>query len=717
MTTSIHKELVDERLANLERRLQDLETMLVPLRHRAHRPTSLPVATTEPGGAEPFREPERPYPKPPIANESARRAAGERTVAMGDLLGGRVLAWIGGVAVLLGIVLFLALAISRGWIGIEARVIFAALGSSALMGTGMWLHPRRGRTEASIAMVGTATSGLFATLIVASEVYGLIAPLVAVAGAMVVGALATALATRWAGKAIGAIGLLGALASPVLVGAAPDAVVVTILAVGGACATWTAVAKRWNWLALTSVLICAGQWGYWLGTGQPVLADVGTLAWFSGLGLVGALGMRAEGERHGVIAAASLASLSAIVTAVIGASVLQDAAGGYWAEVWLLALAVAHAGAGLAAPRWTAVPIQFRRLLLVIGVVLADGAFGLSATGIGLAIGWGATAVAFAVLHRRAFSHDGDELLVRLGIGTHIALTLARALIAAPPSTLGHSPTDLVSTLSVATLAASCLASGYLAGPRTAAWVRAVNAIGLAAVAYLTAQALTGASEVTAFALEAAALAEIARRSGDGFPRFGMFAFLGVAALHTLAIEAPPSALLTGVSSLPETGVALGALALAQLLLARADQQLRPLLVTGSAAALLYLASAAIITVFQPSSVIAAGILLDLSARQEGQVLLSACWSVVGLVGLVAGLRRNSLAIRNASLGLLLLTVMKVFLYDLSTLTSLYRVASFIALGLLLLAGAFAYQRLRPPATTSAKRRTAPATDPARDLA
>jgi uncharacterized membrane protein len=44
-----------------------------------------------------------------------------------------------------------------------------------------------------------------------------------------------------------------------------------------------------------------------------------------------------------------------------------------------------------------------------------------------------------------------------------------------------------------------------------------------------------------------------------------------------------------------------------------------------------------------------------------------------------------------------LLTVAKVFLYDLSALTSLYRVVSLIALGLLLLVGAFAYQRLRPP--------------------
>lgn len=44
-----------------------------------------------------------------------------------------------------------------------------------------------------------------------------------------------------------------------------------------------------------------------------------------------------------------------------------------------------------------------------------------------------------------------------------------------------------------------------------------------------------------------------------------------------------------------------------------------------------------------------------------------------------------------------MLTVAKVFLYDLSTLTSIYRVVSFTAVGLLFLAGAFAYQRLRPP--------------------
>jgi uncharacterized membrane protein len=45
---------------------------------------------------------------------------------------------------------------------------------------------------------------------------------------------------------------------------------------------------------------------------------------------------------------------------------------------------------------------------------------------------------------------------------------------------------------------------------------------------------------------------------------------------------------------------------------------------------------------------------------------------------------------------LLGIAVFKVFFYDLAELESIYRVLSFIALGLLLLVGAFAYQRVRP---------------------
>ena len=124
---------------------------------------------------------------------------------------------------------------------------------------------------------------------------------------------------------------------------------------------------------------------------------------------------------------------------------------------------------------------------------------------------------------------------------------------------------------------------------------------------------------------------------------------------------------------------------------------MRPVLLAAAGGFVLYLASVACISAFQPAAGAVSATVLDLSVRQQGQVLLSAMWSVTGLIGLIFGLRAKVAAARSAALALLLVAVGKVFLYDLSTLTSLYRVISFVMLGLLLLAGAFAYQRLRPP--------------------
>jgi uncharacterized membrane protein len=48
-----------------------------------------------------------------------------------------------------------------------------------------------------------------------------------------------------------------------------------------------------------------------------------------------------------------------------------------------------------------------------------------------------------------------------------------------------------------------------------------------------------------------------------------------------------------------------------------------------------------------------------------------------------------------AGFALLAIAVGKVFLYDMAALERGYRVLSFVVLGLFLLAGAYAYQRLR----------------------
>lgn len=79
---------------------------------------------------------------------------------------------------------------------------------------------------------------------------------------------------------------------------------------------------------------------------------------------------------------------------------------------------------------------------------------------------------------------------------------------------------------------------------------------------------------------------------------------------------------------------------------------------------------------------------------QRGHTAVSALWGVVAFAALVAGLRRGLRVLRLAALGLFALALGKLFLYDLSTLSSVTRALSFLAVGAVLLLAGFFYQRL-----------------------
>jgi uncharacterized membrane protein len=80
-------------------------------------------------------------------------------------------------------------------------------------------------------------------------------------------------------------------------------------------------------------------------------------------------------------------------------------------------------------------------------------------------------------------------------------------------------------------------------------------------------------------------------------------------------------------------------------------------------------------------------------------------WILYGLALLAAGIVKGGQSLRYASLAVIVLAVGKVFLIDAAALTGLYRVASFLGLGLSLLAIGYAYQRfvfVRTPAPSAA---------------
>jgi uncharacterized membrane protein len=88
----------------------------------------------------------------------------------------------------------------------------------------------------------------------------------------------------------------------------------------------------------------------------------------------------------------------------------------------------------------------------------------------------------------------------------------------------------------------------------------------------------------------------------------------------------------------------------------------------------------------------------------------SAVWIVFALSLLAIGILRASILLRYASLVVLMTAVVKVFLFDMSDLSGLFRVASFLGLGLTLIVIGRIYQRFvfRPVAPTQGEPRNLP---------
>jgi uncharacterized membrane protein len=88
----------------------------------------------------------------------------------------------------------------------------------------------------------------------------------------------------------------------------------------------------------------------------------------------------------------------------------------------------------------------------------------------------------------------------------------------------------------------------------------------------------------------------------------------------------------------------------------------------------------------------AAGV-VDADAALKQGLAISAYLMVYGAGLLAAGFWRRSAFLRWQGLGLLLFTIVKTFVYDMRNLSQGYRVVSFLALGALLMAVSYAYQR------------------------
>jgi uncharacterized membrane protein len=90
-------------------------------------------------------------------------------------------------------------------------------------------------------------------------------------------------------------------------------------------------------------------------------------------------------------------------------------------------------------------------------------------------------------------------------------------------------------------------------------------------------------------------------------------------------------------------------------------------------------------------------VLTEGATADAEQYTYSAVWLLFGVALLAAGILRRSLTLRVASAAVVVLTVLKVFLIDMSDLTGIYRALSFLGLGAVLIGIGWFYQRLLFP--------------------
>lgn len=79
--------------------------------------------------------------------------------------------------------------------------------------------------------------------------------------------------------------------------------------------------------------------------------------------------------------------------------------------------------------------------------------------------------------------------------------------------------------------------------------------------------------------------------------------------------------------------------------------------------------------------------------RNAQNLSLTALWAFYAVVLLVMGIAKRWRLVRLWALGLLIVPIGKVFIYDVWALETIYRIVAFVGLGLLLLASAYLYQR------------------------
>jgi uncharacterized membrane protein len=449
-------------------------------------PPVLPVSPTHaspppplpglPSHAAPMPSQPGPMSAPVAAASTALRPPQRPRVTLAELearLTGRALAWVGGLAIVLGAIFFLSLAFTRGWIGPEARVIIGLATGSLSLAIGAVFMDRGNRLLGHVLTpVGLAIISI--SLVGATRLYALIPVEVGLLLALASSIVVAVIAVRADSRIVAAFGLIAVLIAPPLMGASADPITLAFVAVVLVGTTGVALWRSWPWLPSVAFVLSAPQLASWiLGDPDPLMGMIGVGSfWF--VNLVAAAGEEVRRRRHDISASSTTLMLANAAFLVWAGFALLDGDLSTYRGPFLALAAGVHLAVGVAFVRRDGDADLFG--LLTIGTGLAALAmaapvqFGTPA----IPIAWTAEAAALMwVAARRGHPYSAAVaavLFVLAGGYLVDSFTPALGLLADQPSTNG--------------LAGS--AAFFVAGTGVGLWFLRDRSFRFAAAAYAT---------------------------------------------------------------------------------------------------------------------------------------------------------------------------------------------------------------------------------------
>ncbi len=698
-----------------------------------------------------------------VDGRAVAAASEERQKTYADLefwLGGRGLLLLGLTALVLAVSFFVKEAIERGWLGPLVRVLLGAAVGVVAVVAGERIRALGYRTYGLWLAAGGFTA-IYLSVWAAAALYLLVSTPVAFALMAIVVVSAAALGLLRDSESFVALAALGGYLAPLLLRAeaASNLLSLGYLGLLSGAALWVAYRGSWRYLASLAVvggtlLPVANSGDPHLHGGYLVALVVAALVvsrvrrWHEVALLAMAFGWVALGGGIGEwdMSGPALVGYAAAI-----------AAAGFWVayqDDWPFLAGLAVLGGTLLPSASTGAPhlhgtylvaliaaaLTISRLRKWHYVSLVTVALGWIALW-GGSVEWGIVGTAFAVYaaalwladliasvgvtawtseaireageaggagtDRPALAVEPDAFLRGLEDLTGLALTLvppwvffAFAMVGLEDSVF-HESRDLIGSALAIVLGCVYVAQsiwsrpGYRAASRD--WSAALGcAFWLAAAAVLW----EGVGLARAWLLEGMVLTA----AGVAFKHIivrgsGLAAFALAVGTYWYTVHLRPEADPAIISGWALTGLAaclgLAAWALATLFVERSEsweKEVRPFLFLASAVFFLALGTVEILRFY------------DLLGEPERWALardlsISSFWMVYAALLLSLGFWLKQEAIRWIGLGMALIAAGKVFLYDLSQLSELYRIASFVLLAVVLLALSFGYQRWRRAST------------------